>query len=119
MKVIVCGTRDVPEKYNYDALESVLDELQPIEFLIHGGCKNSPDMFAERYADGEIAVRRFPADWEGLGKSAGFVRNRQMAVGADECVALWDGKSRGTLHMITEAVRAGAWVRIIPARMDV
>jgi len=45
----------------------------------------------------------FYADWKNLGKSAGIKRNEVMASYADALVAVWDGKSPGTKHMISYA----------------
>lgn len=42
----------------------------------------------------------FPAEWSTFGKSAGYRRNVQMAEYADALVAVWDGESKGTKHMI-------------------
>lgn len=41
----------------------------------------------------------FPAFWNTLGPSAGFSRNKEMAVAADYAIGVWDGESRGTQHM--------------------
>lgn len=38
----------------------------------------------------------FPADWDGKGKSAGFIRNAEMMETATHCVTFWDGESKGT-----------------------
>lgn len=51
----------------------------------------------------DIPVKKFPADWGGLGKRAGYLRNEQMADYADALIAVWDGKSKGTKHMIDVA----------------
>lgn len=42
----------------------------------------------------------FPAEWEKYGKRAGILRNIQMGDYADALVAIWDGESKGTKHMI-------------------
>lgn len=47
-----------------------------------------------------IPVKVFCADWAVLGKGAGMHRNVEMAKYADCLVAIWDGKSSGTKHMI-------------------
>ena len=47
-----------------------------------------------------LPIRVFPADWDTHGKSAGFLRNRQIVAAADEVVTFWDGRSRGTQHAI-------------------
>ena len=39
-------------------------------------------------------------DWDKYGKSAGYIRNTEMAEAGDILVAFWDGKSKGTEHMI-------------------
>ena len=61
-------------------------------------------------------VHVIPADWKKHGRAAGPIRNQQMLDEgkADVVVALWDGKSRGTLDMIQRATEAGVPVRILP-----
>ena len=52
------------------------------------------------------------ADWERLGRSAGPIRNAELVRNADEVVAFWDGRSRGTLNTVVLAIRAGIPVRV-------
>ena len=47
-----------------------------------------------------MPCHRFSAEWQRLGKAAGYYRNRQMAQAGDILVAFWDGVSNGTAHMI-------------------
>ena len=54
----------------------------------------------------------FLADWDQFGKSAGYKRNIQMAEHADALIAIWDGKSKGTMHMITEACKRNLRVHL-------
>ena len=68
---------------------------------IVSGLAKGPDSFGKQWGEANgIPVKEFPADWNKLGKKAGFARNFEMARYADELVAFWDGKSRGTKHMI-------------------
>jgi hypothetical protein len=65
-----------------------------------------------------MGVAVFPADWETHGRAAGPIRNQAML---DEgkpylVIAFWDGKSKGTLDMISRATRAGVPVKIVPPR---
>lgn len=70
------------------------------------GCARGIDTDGEEWARKHgIPVRQFPADWERLGKAAGFIRNRQMAQYAD-AVVLFPGGT-GTANMLKEAVAAG------------
>jgi hypothetical protein len=48
-----------------------------------------------------------PALWDQFGKSAGFRRNVEMAEYADALVLVWDGKSRGSGHMLRIAQERG------------
>jgi len=53
-----------------------------------------------------VSVKYFKPDWE-QGKHAGLLRNAVMAEYADALIAVWDGTSRGTKHMIKEAKDKG------------
>jgi len=59
-----------------------------------------------------IPIEKYPADWNAHGKSAGYKRNTVMAEHAEALIALWDGKSRGTAHMIEIAKRHGLRVHV-------
>lgn len=69
--------------------------------IIHGYCISGADAMAENLAD-KMAwrVKRFPAKWNKHGKSAGPIRNNEMAIECDEAIVFWDGKSKGTKNMI-------------------
>ena len=69
----------------------------------------------ERWArENGVPVERYPADWEGLGKRAGYVRNVSMAERAEALIAVWDQQSRGTQHMIRIANNHGLHVFVFP-----
>lgn len=68
---------------------------------------------------GELAARAagvpldvFPARWREHGRWAGRLRNAEMLQHADALLALWDGKSRGTKHMVDIARQAGLLVHV-------
>ena len=98
MKVIIAGSRSINDiMIIRDAIESVSWDITEIV----SGTARGADVLGEQYAFEEILdIKRFPADWEKHGKSAGFIRNEQMAKYADGLIAIWDGKSPGTNHMI-------------------
>jgi hypothetical protein len=61
-----------------------------------------------------LGVDPYPAYWNEKGKRAGFIRNEDMArSGAVLCIAFWDGRSTGTLDMITRAVKHGIPVDVV------
>jgi len=112
--VVVCGGRDFDD---YELLEKKLDLLLSTVLgritIVSGGAKGA-DLLGEKYADEcGFEVQRFPADWEKHGKSAGFIRNDEMADIATHVVAFWDGESHGTKNMIDLAAKRGIPLRIV------
>lgn len=96
MKVSVVGSRDFDD---YKLMRETLDELD-IHLIVSGGAIGA-DQLAERYAEEEnINTMVFLPDWNTYGKSAGFVRNRDIIFNGDAVVAFWDGESKGTLSSI-------------------
>lgn len=103
MKILVCGSRTFND---YGKMESALLNLPFIGGIISGGADGA-DKLAELYASNHsvhnLVVR---ADWKNEGKSAGIKRNLKMLdMKPDLVVAFWDGKSRGTKHTLTEAMK--------------
>lgn len=115
-RVIIAGTRSFN---NYeqlrDSCNSLLSEKQRTHtVVVISGTARGADQMGERYArERGFQLRRFPADWEQYGKSAGYIRNADMANNADALIAFWDGQSKGTLNMIETAKKKGLAVRII------
>jgi hypothetical protein len=97
-------------------LSDVLNEIysrHPITEIISGTAKGA-DKLGERWAHSKgISIKRFPADWDKFGKSAGYKRNAEMAKYGDSLVIFWDGVSRGTKHMKELATKYGLKVKII------
>ena len=112
MKVIVAGGRDFKDYYLLkETLDNFQQEYGNITEVVSGGARGS-DKLGEQYAnENKIPIKRFVPDWEGLGKKAGHVRNRNMGDYAKEhngmLVAFWDKHSRGTKGMIDYAKNIG------------
>ena len=113
-KVIVAGSRTFSdfdlmcEKMDY-FLQTVNDDIEIVSGLVPGA-----DSLGTKYAKKRgYHVREFPARWNTFGKRAGYLRNIEMAEYADACVVFWDGKSKGTKHMITTAKQYKMPVRIV------
>ena len=93
-------------------------EWHRIEFI--SGMARGADTLGEIYArQREAIIHKFPADWNTYGKSAGYIRNELMAKHAVEgdcygvLIAFWDGKSKGTKHMIDLASKHGLDIYVI------
>ncbi len=107
MKLIIAGSRtfnNYPtlKKHIFDLfneLELSQKEIKEVEII--SGTARGADQLGELFAEeNNLLLHSFPADWDKYGKAAGFIRNKQMGNFADRLIAFWDGKSRGTFHMI-------------------
>lgn len=98
MKTVIAGSRTVTDP---EVLaQAIIDSGFTITEVVSGRAKGA-DMLGERWAiANSIPICMFPAEWDSYGKSAGHVRNQQMAEYADQAIIVWDGKSRGTLSMM-------------------
>lgn len=105
MKVIVCGGRNLqPYKEITDWIEDNLKKLKATEVV--SGMSKGADIIGVHVSESlGIPVKRFPADWKRYGKSAGYLRNNQMAIYSDACLVLPGG--RGTADMKNKAVFNG------------
>lgn len=136
VRIIIAGGRDFN---NYELMkESIDNTLTKLSIKnLSTGLGNYPAGFLHgvefisgtaRGADvlGEVIVSergwqviRFPADWDTYGKSAGYIRNEQMAEYAMSedsygvLLAFWDGQSKGTKHMIDLAKKHGLDIYVI------
>ena len=115
-RVIIAGTRSFNDyELLRDSCNNLLSEKQRTHtVVVISGTARGADQMGERYArERGFQLRRFPADWEQYGKSAGHIRNAKMADNADALIAFWDGESKGTKNMIDNARRKGLALRVI------
>ena len=80
--------------------------------VIHGGARGVDTIAGEVAAAQGFEVEIYMAEWDKYGRSAGFRRNITMVDCADEVIAFWDGRSRGTKHAIDAARERGLSVRV-------
>lgn len=100
MNIAIVGSRDYPAPEKVRSYVGGLS-VQPSPPTIVSGGARGVDSLAEEVAE-EYGMETliFPADWERHGKSAGFIRNREIVKAADLVVAFWNGSSRGTRHTL-------------------
>jgi Protein of unknown function (DUF2493). len=123
MKVLTTGSRTWTGVLGGERINAVLYLLEGLATvlesplrLMNGACPQGADKLVQRWADiNDVPLEEFPADWLGLGKPAGFVRNQFMVnQGADMCIAFLRDNSRGTLHTIERARAAGIPTFVVP-----
>ena len=114
-RVVIAGCRDYN---NYDEAKAFIDSCisnirkQNKIIIVSGGARGA-DALGERYArENGFEIERHPADWEKHGKSAGPIRNKEMAQIADYVICFWDKRSRGTKSMIDFAKEHNKPIRI-------
>lgn len=105
MKVIIAGSRDIVD-YNIVAKAIKLSGFDVTKVIC--GCARGVDTLGRTWAKRNgVDYVDYPGDWhddEGnYDPQAGFKRNEQMGAIADALIAIHDGKSKGTKHMIKYA----------------
>ena len=107
MIVLVTGGRDFGDvSHVLDAINH-LNELEPIDLLVHGDATGA-DTLADAVCK-ELGITRIkcPANWEKFGRPAGAIRNKSMLdlFKIDLVLAFPGGK--GTAHMKKNATELG------------
>ncbi len=113
MKVIVAGSRNFND---YEKLKKKLNSIlkNQKDITIISGTANGADKLGERYAsENHFKLEQYPAMWDLFGKKAGYMRNEEMVKLADAVVVFWDGKSKGTKHMIDISKKYNLKLRIV------
>lgn len=122
--LIVAGGRDFGD---WEVLDDVLNEFvyeawdTPV-VIITGGARGADAMAATWAQQQAIPSEVYPAEWDLDGRGAGYLRNKRMAHHATKpgrrgvLIAFWDGKSKGTKHMIDIARDADMEVLVFDYR---
>jgi hypothetical protein len=101
MKLLIVGSRTITD---FDLNGHIPEDT---ELIISGGAKGM-DTVAEKYADEHnIEKLIFLPQYQKYGRAAPIKRNEEMVDVADTVLAVWDGKSRGTMYTLNYARKAG------------
>lgn len=102
-KLIIAGSRNLNP--TIEEIQDLILQFDIMPDVIVSGTAIGVDQAGERYCENnQLILRKFPANWTKYNKSAGHIRNKQMAEFADGLIAIWDGKSSGTKNMIYNAL---------------
>src|SRR5690242_4999307 len=91
VRIGVVGSRSFND---YELLKRMLDAYKGMVSLIVSGGAAGADSMAEKWAlENNVKTCIFKPDWEKHGKSAGFIRNKDIVDNSDLILAFWDGLS--------------------------
>ncbi len=112
MKTIIAGSRTITREGVVE--EAIFASGYAVTEIFSGGA-GGVDSLAEEYAlNNSIKLTRYPVhDFEwAAGRDAGYRRNEAMVAEAQALIAIWDGRSKGTAHVIKHAKAAGLLVYV-------
>lgn len=109
MKIAIIGSRLYG---NMKAVREFVNALPKGTIVISGGAKGVDSVAEDAAKKRGLETMIFPADWSGLGRRAGMVRNIKMLKEADKVIAFWDGTSVGSKNMIDACKKAGKPIEI-------
>lgn len=112
MRVIVCGSRKWRDR---GRIVSRLADLPADTTIVHGGAPGADQIAHQEAQKLGLLVEVHIPDYDTYSpKFAPLQRNAAMALlGADLCIAFWDGRSTGTSHMVAQARERGIPVEIV------
>jgi hypothetical protein len=106
VKVAVIGSRNLQVEH----LEAFIppDATE----IVSGGAKGIDACAREFALENGIKLTEFLPDYDQYGKSAPLKRNIQIIEYSDLVLAFWDGKSRGTKHVIDTCKERGIPIKV-------
>jgi hypothetical protein len=113
LRTIIAGSRTTTQS-DFNSAISSCKWARHISCVLSGTARGA-DKLGERWARSRcppIPVERYHANWNRYGSRAGFIRNETMVEQAEALIAVWDGKSNGTRHMIEIAYDFGLKVYV-------
>lgn len=133
MRVIIAGSRSIKGEQAEGLIAQAAEDANwPISEVISGDAEGVDKAAIEWAKKKALDWVIMPANWTGKGKRAGYARNKKMAWYARSAsrilelqdkevelkwkgglIAIWDGKSKGTAHMIDLAREFGLEVFIL------
>ena len=97
MKLLVVGSRGIND---VEFVNTEIDKYDDVDTIISGGAVGV-DTIAEMWADkNNIPTIIIRPDYKKYFRKAPVLRTIDMIEKADQVLAIWDGKSKGTFHAI-------------------
>lgn len=105
MKILIAGSRTITDiNILLKAISSSGYKITSSDEIVSGGARGV-DTLAEIYAKKKnIPIKVFKPDWNKYGKSAGVIRNYEMAKYCDIGIVIHNG-SNGSLNMVKNLIK--------------
>ena len=107
MKIAIIGSRNI----FIDDLGSYLPNN--VTEIVSGGAKGVDTLAREYAVKNNMVLTEFLPEYAKYGRAAPLRRNIQIIEYADEVLAFWDGKSKGTKHVIDSCKKFSKKVTVI------
>ena len=107
MKLAVVGSRKIKEIFIDDYIPKEVTEI------VSGGAKGVDTVARDFAKQNGLKLTEFIPEYNLYGRAAPIKRNEEIAKYADEVVAFWDGKSKGTLSTVKFFEKLGKKVRVV------
>ncbi len=113
MRVAIIGSRSI----QLDSLQELLAALPRSTHEIVSGGAAGADQIAEQVAQElSLPITVFRPDYAHYQRRAPLQRNESIVQYADYVIALWDGTSRGTAHVVERCIKEYTPVRVFLCR---
>jgi hypothetical protein len=111
LKTVVAGSRSIT---NFQTVVTAIEGAEwPLSRVLSGDADGVDSLGIQWAEENDVPVDHYPPDYDTYsGRLAPLERNSEMADDADALIAIWDGKSTGTKHMIGEARKQGIRIHI-------
>ena len=101
MRTIIAASRNCVDE---NVLLKALDTIKWVPTVVLSVNDWVWHKFSENWANQyNIPIEKYIVNWNNHGKLGSNIRNVEMAKNAEALIALWDGESKGTKHMIETA----------------
>ena len=96
MKILVCGSKSITKKeIVFDILNKEIEDKNGVT-IIQGGESKGVEALTKLWAIAHmIPSYSYPVQYNKFGKSASFVRTKEMIYECDRTIVIWNGKSNG------------------------
>ena len=106
MKIAIIGSRNV-------TVDNIGEYLTNCDEIVSGGAVGADTCAADYAKENGIMLTVFLPEYERYGRAAPIVRNKAIVDYADQILAFWDGRSKGTQSVIRYAEKTGKPCKII------